>query len=256
MPQHIGESISRLRKDRNMTQEDFAMRLGVTPQAVSKWERGSSFPDTMLVADICRLLNVPADILLGIETAPFCENKNTAAEREIRQNLIAEPLRIEVGTGLVSCIAEGLKTDYVNHCRKKLAAETGMLLPILRILDQEGLRDREVRIISYDHVLLQQEYPVTDEQTYRTIIDEAVRLCRENYGRILNKQLVKSILDNLQEQYPGILDGLVPEHIGYYGVMKHLRKTIDEKGNIRDLIHIMEELEYKILTGQEIRSLS
>lgn len=38
----IGENIGKFRKDRNMTQEEFAMRLGVTPQAVSKWERGDS----------------------------------------------------------------------------------------------------------------------------------------------------------------------------------------------------------------------
>lgn len=38
--QQIGENISRLRKEQNMTQDEFALRLGVTPQAVSKWERG------------------------------------------------------------------------------------------------------------------------------------------------------------------------------------------------------------------------
>lgn len=243
MMQQIGENISRFRKDRNMTQEDLAQRLGVTPQAVSKWERGTGVPDVTLIADICRLLEVRADVLLGIKTVPFCEDQDTAAEREIKQNLIAEPLLIEVGVGLISCITEGLKTDYVNQCRKKLAAATGMLLPILRIRDAEDLKENEVRIVSYDRVLRQQEYSEPDVQTYYTIIDEAVGLCRENYGSILNKHLVKSILDNLQEQYPGMLDGLVPDRVGYYEVMEHLRRTVEERGNIRDLIHIMEELE-------------
>lgn len=39
MEQKIGEIISKSRQDRQMTQEEFAMRLGVTPQAVNKWER-------------------------------------------------------------------------------------------------------------------------------------------------------------------------------------------------------------------------
>lgn len=42
MVQQIGENISRFRQNQNMTQEEFASRLGVTPQAVSKWERGDS----------------------------------------------------------------------------------------------------------------------------------------------------------------------------------------------------------------------
>lgn len=246
MLQHIGENISRFRKNRNMTQEEFALRLGVTPQAVSKWERGSSFPDITLVSGICELLNVRSDALLGIEVMPISENGNILLEKEIKQNLIAEPLRIEMGFDLVPCIAEGLKTDYVNQCRRKLAAETGMLLPIIRIMDSERLQGNEVRILSYDQVLMQKKY---ESNSYCMIIDEAVRLCRENYDRILNKQLVKCLLDNLQEQYPGVLDGLVPGRVNYYAVLEHLKHTVREKGNIRDLIHIMEELEDKYMTS-------
>ncbi len=168
-----------------------------------------------------------------------------AEEREIKQNLIAEPLRIEVGLGLISCISQGLETDYVHQCRKRLAAETGMLLPVLRILDNVDYAKNEVRILSYDQVLLQKTYSDISVQAYHAIIDEAVRLCRENYDSILNKQLVKTMLDNLHEQYPGVLDGLVPDRVGYYEVMQHLRGIIIERGNMRDLIHILEELEIR-----------
>ena len=239
----IGESIANFRKNRNMTQEEFALRLGVTPQAVSKWERGSSLPDIMLLADICRVLQVRADTLLGTEGLPFCEKETMETEQEIRMNLIAEPLRIDVGGGMIPCIVEGLKTDYVNQCRKRLAAQTGMLLPVIRIRDDLELKENEVRILSYDRMLWQKEYSETEEKTYCVIVDEAVRLCRENYGGILNKQLVKSMLDNLQEQYPGVLDGFLPDRTGYYEVMTYLRGVISKKGNIRDLIHIMEEME-------------
>ena len=69
--------------------------------------------------------------------------------------------------------------------------------------------------------------------------------CAENYDSILNKQLVKTMLDNVHEQYPGVLDGLVPDRVGYYEVMQHLRGIIIERGNMRDLIHILEELEIR-----------
>lgn len=122
-----------------------------------------------------------------------------------------------------------------------------MLLPVIRIMDMEELKENEARILSYDRILVQREYPKiqpeTERQIYCAIIDEAVRLCRETYDRILNKQLVKCLLDNLQEQYPGVLDGLVPDRVGCYEVMEHLRNTVREKGSIRDLIHIMEEME-------------
>lgn len=243
MQQKISKNISCFRQNQTMTQEEFAARLGVTPQAVSKWERGTSIPDITLIPDICRLLNVPSDMLLGIEEMSLSENKSMAEEREIKQNLIAEPLRIEVGTGLIPCIVEGLETDYVHQRRRRLAVETGMLLPILRILDNVEYAENEVRIRSYDKVLLQREFAEANMQTYQTIIDEAVRLCRENYVSILNKNLVKSMMDNLQEQYPGVLDGLVPDRAGYREVVQYLRKIIAERGNLRDLIHIMEELE-------------
>ena len=117
MQQKISQNISRFRQNQTMTQEEFAARLGVTPQAVSKWERGASIPDITLIPNICKLLKVHADMLLGIDMLSLSENKSMAEEREIKQNLIAEPLRIEVGLGLISCISQGLETDYVHQCR-------------------------------------------------------------------------------------------------------------------------------------------
>ena len=54
----IGETIRKYRKEKSMTQEEMAKRLGVTPPAVNKWENGNSFPDIMLLAPIARLLGI------------------------------------------------------------------------------------------------------------------------------------------------------------------------------------------------------
>lgn len=43
--QNIGIRISQYRQNRNLTQEELAVKIGVTSQAVSKWERGQSLPD-------------------------------------------------------------------------------------------------------------------------------------------------------------------------------------------------------------------
>lgn len=63
----IGDKISTLRKQNNMTQEELANKLSVTPQAVSKWENGITSPDISLLGAIATLFHISTDELLGIE---------------------------------------------------------------------------------------------------------------------------------------------------------------------------------------------
>lgn len=66
---NIGERIYDLRKRNNMTQEKLAELLCVSPQAISKWERGVANPDLYLIPNIASLFNVSADLLLGMDTS-------------------------------------------------------------------------------------------------------------------------------------------------------------------------------------------
>lgn len=66
----IGEKLSVLRKRKGYTQDDVAERLGVTPQAISKWENDASCPDIMLLTAIADMFDVTVDDLLRGETAP------------------------------------------------------------------------------------------------------------------------------------------------------------------------------------------
>lgn len=52
---NIAEKISSLRKAHNLTQEALGEAVGVSAQAVSKWEKGDSLPDISVVTDICRV---------------------------------------------------------------------------------------------------------------------------------------------------------------------------------------------------------
>ena len=64
------ERLSFLRKAAGLTQEQLGARVGVTRQAVSKWESGQVSPDAATVARLCGALNVSADFLvLGREPA-------------------------------------------------------------------------------------------------------------------------------------------------------------------------------------------
>ena len=242
---YIGDMISKTRQNRNMTQEEFASRLGVTPQAVSRWERGNSLPDISLIKGICDILSVSANVLLGIDNEnKVVENNDTGMEREIRSNMFAEPLVLEFGSKLIPAVSEGLKTDYLNQCRKELVKETGILIPVLRLRDNVSLAEDEAQILSYDKVLWTGRL-LQQENVYRTMIQKVKEVCKENYGQIINKQYVKLLLDCLKQDYPGIVEGLVPEKISYLQVQRRLQEELKDTGNIRNLIQILEEMEEK-----------
>ena len=61
----IDRQLSRLRRQKRITQGDLGDRLGVTAQAVSKWETGQCYPDIQLLPDIANFFGVTVDELLG-----------------------------------------------------------------------------------------------------------------------------------------------------------------------------------------------
>ena len=63
----ISENLLRLRKEKNLTQANIADKLGVSFQAVSKWECGSSLPDIELLPAIADIFGVTIDALFGQE---------------------------------------------------------------------------------------------------------------------------------------------------------------------------------------------
>ena len=59
----IGNKIKELRRSKGMSQKDIADKLGVTSQAVSKWENGKNLPDMMMLSSIADILQVSCDEL-------------------------------------------------------------------------------------------------------------------------------------------------------------------------------------------------
>ena len=65
MENHLGANIKCFRKNKGYTQEELAGMLGVTPQAVSRWESEAGLPDVSMIVPIAQVLNVTTDALLG-----------------------------------------------------------------------------------------------------------------------------------------------------------------------------------------------
>lgn len=77
----IAKNIVELRRSQNITQLELAEKLNYTDKAISKWERGESLPDIIILKKIADLFNVSVDYLLSsshenIEKHHICEYKN------------------------------------------------------------------------------------------------------------------------------------------------------------------------------------
>lgn len=86
----IAANISELRKKNGMTQQDLAAKLNYTDKAISKWERGESIPDVMVLKQIADMNGVTVDYLLtDIHEAPepVAEEKTEVETAKRRQSL-------------------------------------------------------------------------------------------------------------------------------------------------------------------------
>lgn len=89
----IGAKIQEHRRKQELSQEEFAVRVGVTRQAVSKWETDKAYPDLDKLVTICEILRVSiTDLVYGEEPATFREpadGQATAAGQELEENGMA-----------------------------------------------------------------------------------------------------------------------------------------------------------------------
>lgn len=83
----FGNFIAKLRKEKNLTQKDIAERLYVSVQAVSKWERGLSFPDITLLIPLAEILGINVSELLkgrkSLETESYKEEVEDLVKRVV-----------------------------------------------------------------------------------------------------------------------------------------------------------------------------
>ena len=85
----VGEKIVKLRKEQNLTQEQFADMLKVSRQSVSKWELDSTYPDTEKLIRISKIFNCSLDYLLKDEVEQMDINIAAASE-EAKENKIRD----------------------------------------------------------------------------------------------------------------------------------------------------------------------
>lgn len=120
----LGNKIASLRKENGWTQEELSEKLGVSPQAVSKWENDVSCPDITLLPEIARLFGVTTDSLLGCEP----ENAIQLMPQDKRKNLDELMLRIKVDSSDGDKIRVNLPMNIV-----KMGTELGLNISQLSV---------------------------------------------------------------------------------------------------------------------------
>ena len=240
----IGNKLSICRQNKNMTQEELAKRLGVTSQAVSKWERGISLPDIGIIKALCMVLEVSADYLLDVQMQK--EEKNGVSVEilnHLRNSL--ESLELVFGRNLVSLFQNNDVKKEILEMRVRLSRQ-GMILPVVRLRDELLLKDNELMVLAYHNVLYAEE--ISEEVLDLTYIMKRVEdTVQSQYARILNPDITKLLVDNLKDKYPALIDGFVPEKISYAALTMVMKEFMSRGNGIIYLPKILEYMQYCLL---------
>ena len=123
---YLPENLRKYRILKNLTQEDVAEYLRITPQSVSKWERGESYPDITLLPALANIFETSIDLLIGMDTIRAEETRYNIHKKAIsyqrsgdydlaetiyRDALLIYPNKPGMILGLASTLALKDKTD-------------------------------------------------------------------------------------------------------------------------------------------------
>ena len=158
MNETIGSRISKFRKAKSMTQEELASIMGVSSQAVSKWENDASCPDISLLPQLCKTLGVTTDELLTgksdeVKLVPAQERKSldeltmrvnilSSAGDKVKVNLpmtlvkVCMEIGVEIAPGFMGEQGDALKGIDLNKIVELV--ERGLIGKLVEIESADG----------------------------------------------------------------------------------------------------------------------
>lgn len=181
---NIGTIIRTYRKEKHMTQEELATRLGVTTPAVNKWENGNSLPDITLLAPIARLLGISTDTLLSYE--------ETLSNQEINQIAldVNEKMQKENYETAFSFAME--KIQKYPNCENLIFNLAPLLESYLILLSENESIKYEKQIYALYQRLLESDNSKIANQALLSLFSHS--LAKEDYGD------AQAYLDRLPKQ--------------------------------------------------------
>jgi transcriptional regulator with XRE-family HTH domain len=131
----IGARIREKRKGMGFTQEKLSEKVGVTYQAVSKWETDTSYPDVTLMAEVARALDTSADWLLTGRSADSGEREKPRAFYGRITGTVTKDIHADVGRILGDVQADiygDVKGDIIGTVRNIFGNVEGNVVGTVR----------------------------------------------------------------------------------------------------------------------------
>lgn len=251
----IGKRIAEYRRERKLTQEELANRIGISAQALSQYERGMRYPDIEILKSLCTVLGVSSDYLIGLKETKINEIDDVEIEKEIWWNLrnSLSALSIVFGSDYVPSWNNNKHVELISNLRLRLSRE-GILMPIVRLSDWIQLKPREFIILAYDNVLYHEETRENKLINVEYIVQKLEEVVRQNYAEIINIDIIKELVDNLRINHNAIVDGIIPEKVPYgqlLAVCKGLLGRGDGMQYFSQIVEILGELNRKNFTSSD-----
>lgn len=140
----IGEKIKKYRRDRDMTQDQLAQALGVSPQSVSKWECADGYPDITLLPRIANYFGVTIDLLLGNDKASRAED-TAYFFKMIREELPDDAMEERLRLGIEYAEKYPERDDIAHELCWIISLmdkpRRGELMPVMREMCEKIIRE-------------------------------------------------------------------------------------------------------------------
>lgn len=200
-------NIRNARTSKNMTQMNLADALGVSFQAVSNWERGNSMPDIGKISDICNVLDITFEELVG--------EKSRASE--IMQKVMKDENAIVALEDLVEIAPivnpSQIESVIVQECGESESIDIGVLCGLAPYLSKEALDRLASLVYEVDLGALAGLAPFMSQDTLGRLADKVVEvdlgvLC--GIAPFLSKEKIDKLAERVAEVDTGALAGLAP----------------------------------------------
>lgn len=110
----LGNNIKYARKKLGLTQEELAEQIGVTPQAVSKWEKGTGMPDISMIVPLAQTLSVSTDTLFGLVETNLDDSVYLTITKDLEQIVADYTFPAEAALAKCQYLLEQIQQNPAN----------------------------------------------------------------------------------------------------------------------------------------------